>query len=556
MNMFSNMKIGRKLGLVFGGAVLLLLCIAGMAIWALHAADASSLERFDAKRSQTVSNAIEADLAEVGLNLGFAVDAENGEAEALAAVDEHRKAYKQGFDELSALATDDEDHRLLTNIEQAVANWKPTNDQIIQLLRVGKRPEAIQLYNQTARVKMEAVTAAVNAQVAMTDRDMDRISKEHAAFTSRINFILVGAGLFAVILAVFSGIVVTRSIVKPLEVAVSYLGAVARGDLSRDVEPELLTRGDEAGTLAKAMQAMCVGLRQVINEITGGIHVLSSSSAELSASSNQMSDSSRRASDKSHSVAAGTEQMSTNVVSVAAGIEETTTNLANVSSATGQMTATISEIAGNSEKARRITTEASAQATRITEQMQQLGHAAREIDKVTETITEISSQTSLLALNATIEAARAGAAGKGFAVVANEIKELAQQTAASTDDIKARVAGVQSSAASGIAEIEKVSQVIHEVRDLVCSIAAAIEEQSTVARDIAQNISEASKGVADANVSFAQTSQVTKEIAREISEVDQATTHMSDATEEIRRSATELSKMAEQLTATVGRFRL
>ena len=75
--------------------------------------------------------------------------------------------------------------------------------------------------------------------------------------------------------------------------------------------------------------------------------------------------------------------------------------------------------------------------------MHQLGTAAQEIGKVTETITNISSQTNLLALNATIEAARAGTAGKGFAVVANEIKELAQQTASATEDIKSKILGVQ-----------------------------------------------------------------------------------------------------------------
>ena len=84
------------------------------------------------------------------------------------------------------------------------------------------------------------------------------------------------------------------------------------------------------------------------------------------------------------------------------------------------MSATIGEIAANSERARAITNDAATKAVTVSELMQQLGHAVREIGMVTETITDISSQTNLLALNATIEAARAGAAGKGFAVVANE----------------------------------------------------------------------------------------------------------------------------------------
>jgi hypothetical protein len=63
-----------------------------------------------------------------------------------------------------------------------------------------------------------------------------------------------------------------------------------------------------------------------------------------------------------------------------------------------------------------------------------------------------------------------------------------------TEDIKGRIAGVQSSTAGGIAEIEKISQVIHEVSDIVASIAAAIEEQATVTKDIARNIGEASTG--------------------------------------------------------------
>jgi methyl-accepting chemotaxis protein len=219
-----------------------------------------------------------------------------------------------------------------------------------------------------------------------------------------------------------------------------------------------------------------------------------------------------------------------------------------------QMTSTITGIAGNSEKARRITKEAVNQAARITEQMNQFNRAAQEIGKVTETIGAISSQTNLLALNATIEAAHAGAAGKGFAVVAGEVKNLAQQAAAATQEIKARIADIQSCAATGIDEIGRVSQIIHEVTEIVTSIAAAIEEEATVTAAISQNLVEASTGFADANRRVAETSDVTKHIAREISVVDQAAGQLSGGSEQVRTSAFELSRIAEQVRTVISRF--
>jgi methyl-accepting chemotaxis protein len=92
---------------------------------------------------------------------------------------------------------------------------------------------------------------------------------------------------------------------------------------------------------------------------------------------------------------------------------ETSARSEQVAAASEEMSATIGEIAGNSEKARRITSEAVAQADRVSGAVRTLGQSAQQIGQVTETITRISNQTNLLALNATIEAARAGAAGKG-----------------------------------------------------------------------------------------------------------------------------------------------
>ena len=264
-----------------------------------------------------------------------------------------------------------------------------------------------------------------------------------------------------------------RSVTRPLAEVVKLLDGIAAGDVSREVAREYVDRHDEIGNIGRATKKMTLALRKMIQEISAGVQVLSSASTEMMATSAQMTSGSHNASDKAHSVSAAAEEMSSNVISVAASMEQTTANLANVASANEEMTATIGKIAENSERARGITSAAAMQANRITEEMNELRMAAHEIGKVTETITEISSQTNLLALNATIEAARAGAAGKGFAVVATEIKVLAQQTAAATQDIKNRIQSVQTASAQGISEIGKVSRVIQEVSEIVGSIAAA-----------------------------------------------------------------------------------
>jgi len=349
---------------------------------------------------------------------------------------------------------------------------------------------------------------------------------------------------------------ITRGITRPLTSMVGFLNTIAQGDISHDVPVELSARKDEIGILGNAAGAMAANLKKMLQDVTNGVQTLASSSTELSAVSTQMSSNASQTAGKSASVATAAEEMSANTTSVAAGMEQASTNLASVATATEEMTATIGEIATNSEKARSITADATQQTAKASGLIKELGHAAREIGKVTETITSISSQTNLLALNATIEAARAGSAGKGFAVVANEIKELAQQTATATEDIKSKITAIQNSTAGTVQDIEKINDVIKQVGDIVATIASAIEEQSTVTKDIAGNIAEASTGVKDANQRVAQTASVSQGIAREIAGVNQASGEMTTGSTQVQTSAGELSKLAEQLKGMVGRFKV
>ncbi|RMF12692.1 MAG: chemotaxis protein [Alphaproteobacteria bacterium] len=138
-----------------------------------------------------------------------------------------------------------------------------------------------------------------------------------------------------------------------------------------------------------------------------------------------------------------------------------------------------------------------------------LGQASQEIGGIVKEIEKIASQTNLLALNATIEAARAGEAGKGFAVVANEVKNLSQQTAKATDDIRTRIEAllqqvdrigdVMSAGAevaeSGRATVDTLGQQVESVGAQVDAVASRMGEVAGIIGQQSEAVGEIAQGV-------------------------------------------------------------
>jgi len=348
---------------------------------------------------------------------------------------------------------------------------------------------------------------------------------------------------------------IVRGITRPLHAMIFMLKDIAEGD--GDLTKRLNdTSGTETQELAELFNKFVSQVHAIISEVTTNAMQMNSSSDDLLSLAGSLNKTSDTMDGKSHAVAAAVEQMSSNMNTVASAMEEFSINIGTVASSTEEMSSTVSEISMNAGKAREITGLAVESAGNASYRVNDLGEAAREINKVTETITAISSQTNLLALNATIEAARAGEAGRGFAVVANEIKELAQQTARATEDIRAKIQAIQGATGTAVSEIQQITNVINDVNSIVTAIAAAVEEQSVTTREITQNLAQASSGIQEINENVTQADSVVRDVAKDVTDVSSMAGTISANAGDVLGSSTKLSAVSATLSSLVKKFRI
>ncbi|WP_028795865.1 methyl-accepting chemotaxis protein [Thalassobaculum salexigens] len=211
-------------------------------------------------------------------------------------------------------------------------------------------------------------------------------------------------------------------------------------------------------------------------------------------------------------------------------------NVSVVAVAMDQMASSIQEIVKGVTKTSGLTDDASDRANAATSSLQNLETATKRITGVVTLIKDIANKTNLLALNASIEAARAGDAGRGFSVVAEEVRKLAAQTTASTEEIGSEVDSVTKAVRENVAAIRAITEAIELVREQATAMSTAAEEQGAVTTDItgnmadtAQRVSAVDQTIGGVESASAEAAVAARDVMQQMQSVDEAERKVTQA---------------------------
>lgn len=350
----------------------------------------------------------------------------------------------------------------------------------------------------------------------------------------------------------------TENILEPLDQIENAAEAMSQGNLEIDVTYE---SEDELGKLAQSFRKTASSLKEVVEDIdqllaefakgnfdakSRNIEVYRGNFSEilskLEETETGLSQTISNVQESSNQVSVGADQLAQSAQGLAEGATDQAAALEELTSSVNEVAEHVAENTKSTDRvhdqAKEVAIKAdsgTAKMKELIESMKHISDTTNDIQAVIGKIESIASQTNLLSLNASIEAARAGEAGKGFAVVAEQIKELAEESAASAEETRVMLTNSLNQVEIGSNVADQTSQFMAEM----------IEQLDVVVMEVAKI-----RQVSD------QQAESVKQISQAVEQVSSVVQSNSATSEQVSATSQELSASAEGLDEMISGFQI
>ncbi|HAB64415.1 MAG TPA: chemotaxis protein [Pseudomonas sp.] len=363
-------------------------------------------------------------------------------------------------------------------------------------------------------------------------------TREANETTTRLGIIL---SLVLVVVVGLGAWLVIRSVMINVRGVIASLQSIARGDgdLTQRVN---VKSNDEIGAMIELFNGFLDKLQRTIRQIIEAASPLGQVSKELY---NLTQGSEENAKSQQHH----TDSITRDILTMTGSIQEVaqrSQQASNEANSAARQAATAREHVGSLSTG---ISDLGDSVMGAVKAMEQLEEETQEVGSVLTVIRSIAEQTNLLALNAAIEAARAGEQGRGFAVVADEVRNLAQKTAASTAEIQQIIQRLQSSANTVLNVMNSNGE---KSRASIERSVEATQLLETIARTVNQ-IDELNAGIAQFTQEQIGLSSSIQQETQVLQQDAQATANGAEAT---ARLGEQLVSTGDHLRAATAQFRV